>query len=109
MSASFLTVGNESVNADSVDYAAWLADKDNPQSGNLQVTLAGSKDCLFPFETPGVVELAAAVGLGEPAKEWAKVNDAKAKAAEKALKDAEKEAEPKVETEPKPHAHKTRG
>ena len=99
MSASFLAVGNESVNTASVDYAAWLAD-----TGKLQVTLAGSKDCLFPFDTPGCVELATAVGLGEPAKEWDKEHKARLKAVEKAAKAEEAVAAPPVET--KAHGHK---
>lgn len=106
--ANFLTVGNQSVNTASVDHASWNANPDNAQAGNLVVTLNGSKDCCYPFDTPGVVELATACGLGEQAKEWDKEHKARVKAAEKAAADAEvaEKAEAKAESKA---AHKAHG
>lgn len=71
--AEFITVGRTSVNPDAVTCAEWVPDANDPQTGSLQINIAGTKDIVFRFDTPGVAELAAAVGLGEFGAEWVRV------------------------------------
>ena len=105
--SGFHTVGDVAVNAALVASAEWCADKDNAQVGNLVVNVGGAKDLTFPFDTPGVVELATACGLGEQAKEWDKEHKARVKAAEKAAHEAE--AAEKAEAKAEVKAHKGHG
>lgn len=110
MSTTFLTVGKLSINPARVTFAEWEPDPANPDAlaGTLHVS-TGIRTFHFPFADPGVVEAAAALGLGEHAAEHTKA----VKAKDKAAKDAEHAAAKAAETEHKAAAasaaHKAHG